>query len=637
MIMKKKIMSVALAFGLMFGTAASLPQNALNDASVVSASSEETFIKDDFKFYKSGSYCFLVDYVGKAGNITLPSTVNGKKIDNIGPESFSKNKKITGVTIPGSWDSKEMNWCNFRDCPNLKEVTALNGVEGLSYNGFANCTSLKKVTLPNSFKFLGTGITNFLRCTSFTEYVIDKTNKNYTSVNGVIYTKDMKTLVRCPAGLKKLTVPSTVETIRYAAFYGCTALEQITLPDSLKVIEQGAFDMCENLKEINIPEGVTTIGMCAFSGCKNLKSITIPSSAKYIGGEIFGGLISKKQLQQMKVYCYKGTEGEKFAKGEIAYSIKMDCKLLPPYQRSAGANRYDTASLISQQMYKSTAKTVVLATGLDFHDALLAVPLANAYNAPLLLTTQTQVTKQTEAELARLKPSKVIIVSTNGAVGAKVTTTLKKYNPTVIEGKTVFETSTKVAAALQKKTGKKPDTLFFATDSSFADALSVSPVAAIKKAPIIYLNNKKIDDKTAAYLKTVKGSVKNAYIVGGDGVISSTMMNNVAKSLGLTVNKTVQRVAGKNRYETCVAVNDKFADLLTGEGICVAKGLDFPDALAGGVYAAKTLQPLFLADGKLQENQVKYLASKNAKTVTVFGGTGALPGDLLQNVSKASV
>ncbi len=307
--------------------------------------------------------------------------------------------------------------------------------------------------------------------------------------------------------------------------------------------------------------------------------------------------------------------------------------------RFAGANRYDTAALISQGEYKNGTGTVVIATGLDFHDALVAVPLANAYGAPLLLTTDKQVTKQTETELARLKAKKVIIVSTNGAVGSKVKAALANYNPTMISGKTCFETASKVATALQKKAGKAPDTIFFATDSAFADALSASPIVAVKNAPIIYLKNKgSIDSATANYLKSVKGKVKNAYIIGGDGVISDAMMKNVATALGLTVNKTVVRVAGANRYETCVAVNKKFKSVVSSDGICVAKGLDFPDALAGGVYAAKNGQALFLADGKkLQDVQNIYLKGKNASKITVFGGTGAVNDELVKVIAQASI
>jgi putative cell wall-binding protein len=116
------------------------------------------------------------------------------------------------------------------------------------------------------------------------------------------------------------------------------------------------------------------------------------------------------------------------------------------------------------------------------------------------------------------------------------------------------------------------------------------------------------------------------------------MMKNVASALGLKVGSTVQRVAGANRYETCVAVNKKFKSVLSSDGICVAKGLDFPDALAGGVYAAKTRQALFLADGKkLQDVQSSYLKGKNAAKITVFGGTGAVPDDLVKIIAKASV
>ncbi len=637
--MKKKILSGVLAFAMLFGTAAALPQNELTDTNVVSASSDGTKVYKNFKYsestYEGKTEIYLFDYVGKSGTITLPSKINGKTVEHLGFTSFGNNKTITNVTIPGT--IKDQNVFSFSKCPNLKEVTFLNGVEQLSYMGFENCNSLKKVTLPDSINFKSYSVTAFNDCPSFNEFVVNKTNKKYTTVDGVVYTKDLKTLVKCPSGKTKITVPGTVETIGYGAFCGCTKLEQVILPDSLKKIGASAFDYCKSLKEINIPDGVTSIDQFAFSYCTSLQSITIPSSVKYFGFLFLGPNTEKEQLKKITIYCYKGSEAEKYAKGNNDFdSFKFNYKLLPPYQRSAGANRYDTAALISQQMYKTSSKTVVLATGLDYKDALIAVPLANAYKAPLLLTAQNQVTNQTEAELKRLKATKVIIVSTNGAVGSKVITALKKYNPTVIEGKTCFETATKVASALQKKTGKAPDTVFFATDSSYADALSASPVAAVKNAPIIYLNNNKIDDKTAAYLKTVKGKVKNAYIIGGDGVISNAMMKKVATALGLKAGSTVQRVAGANRYETCVAVNNKFKSVLTGTGICVAKGLDFPDALAGGVYAAKMKQPLFLADNKLQENQVKYLVSKKAKSVTVFGGTGALPGELMLNISKAS-
>ena len=160
---------------------------------------------------------------------------------------------------------------------------------------------------------------------------------------------------------------------------------------------------------------------------------------------------------------------------KVAYTIENTEAVV---KRIAGANRYETAAKISEEMYQaSDTDTAILVTGLDFHDALVAVPLARAYDAPLLLATEKHI--------------KVIVVSTNGAIGAKAKAELAGYDITAIEGKNCFETASKVAKALQTKTKKAPDTIFFATDSAYADALSASPVAAIKGAPIIYLNNKK--------------------------------------------------------------------------------------------------------------------------------------------------
>lgn len=307
--------------------------------------------------------------------------------------------------------------------------------------------------------------------------------------------------------------------------------------------------------------------------------------------------------------------------------------------RYYGSNRFGTAVSISKSLKKSS-NYVIIASGMTYHDALVAVPLAKAYDAPLLLSTDKQLTPQTKAELKRLKAKNVIVISTNGAIGASAKKELAalKLKTTYIQGKTCYETATKVANALKTKRNKAPDTIFFATDSSFADALSASPVAAIKGAPIIYLkNNGSLDKATANYLKSVKGKVKNAYIIGGNGVISDAMMKTVATKLGLTVNKTVQRVYGKNRYETCVAVNNKFKTVLSSKEICVAKGLDFPDALSGGVFAAMKKQPLFLADGKsLSDIQKKYLKTKKAKKINIFGGTGAVSDTLVDVIAQAS-
>ena len=124
-------------------------------------------------------------------------------------------------------------------------------------------------------------------------------------------------------------------------------------------------------------------------------------------------------------------------------------------------------------------------------------------------------------------------------------------------------------------------------------------------------------------------------------------MNAVSKNVEKAVlsalgKKSATRFAGDNRYETCVKINKTFAKTLTGKSLCIAKGYNFPDALAGGVFAAKIKAPLFLADkldakATISKTQSSYLKSKNPSKLYIFGGETAVPTQLVKTIAKASV
>ena len=316
----------------------------------------------------------------------------------------------------------------------------------------------------------------------------------------------------------------------------------------------------------------------------------------------------------------------------------------------AGSDRAQTASLISSGMYK-TADTVIIATGFDFHDALAAVPLASAYNAPLLLADRDNLSDKTINEIKRLKAKNVIVVATttakdnNGydaAIRNNVYKQLKelKVKVTKLDGANYYATAKKVADQLKTKSKKAPTSVFVTTDKNYADALSASPVAAILNAPIIYVKpTGALDSNTKNYLASIKKSVKDVYIVGGVNAVSKSVEKSVLSVLG---KKSATRFAGDNRYDTCVLVNKSFAKNLTGKSVCIAKGYNFPDALAGGVFAAQQKAPLFLADiiggkAELSKTQSSYLKSKNPGKLYIFGGETAVPTALVKTVAKACV
>ena len=199
-----------------------------------------------------------------------------------------------------------------------------------------------------------------------------------------------------------------------------------------------------------------------------------------------------------------------------------------------------------------------------------------------------------------------------------------------IAGKTRFGTATAIA----EKLNDNPTEVFFVYGLGYADALSVSPVAALKNAPIIYLTQDgELNEDTAAYLEKIKGKVKNVYVIGGEGVISKSMMNKAIDALGL---KSAKRIYGSNRYSTCIEVNLAFASVLTGKEICIATGTNFPDALAGGVLAARKAVPLILASDVLGSWEYELIKSRKPNMFYVFGGKSVVKTSYLKEAAYAA-
>ena len=126
---------------------------------------------------------------------------------------------------------------------------------------------------------------------------IDDNNEHFCDVDGVLFTKDMKTLLFYPLakGLQTVkddngndiqfseySVPDGVETIRTKAFYKCDKITKIIIPDTVKTIEEKAFFRCSSLKELTLSKNVEYIAKDSFGFCSTLNEINIPSTIKQI-------------------------------------------------------------------------------------------------------------------------------------------------------------------------------------------------------------------------------------------------------------------------------------------------------------------------------------------------------------------
>ena len=252
----------------------------------------------------------ITDYNGSAKTVDIPEKINGKSVTSIGNCAFRYCTSLTSITIPNS--VMEIGSSAFSGCSSLTSITIPNSVTEIGVYAFKGCTSLTSITIPNSVTNIGDS--TFWGCSSLTAIYVAVDNKNYTSVNGVLFNKDKTALICYPAGktdksynitnsvtsigdyafngcssLTSVTIPNSVTEIGGSAFVGCASLKSITMPNSVTSIGDMAFYKCSSLTSITIPDSVTSIGSSAFSDCSKLRSITIPNSVTSIGAWAFNG------------------------------------------------------------------------------------------------------------------------------------------------------------------------------------------------------------------------------------------------------------------------------------------------------------------------------------------------------------
>ncbi len=180
------------------------------------------------------------------------------------------------------------------EVPNKSTVTVIeipDEYEGVPVTEIAdfsafNLEYVTEIKIGKNVKEIGTwSMTNNQHLKGFT---VDEENPYFCSVDGVIYTKDMKTLVYCPPTLEgEYEILEGVEVIRSKAFYKCSKLGSVILPQTVTIIEEKAFFRCEAMESVALAASLKEIGKDAFSYCYGLTEIDIPESIKGIGDYAF--------------------------------------------------------------------------------------------------------------------------------------------------------------------------------------------------------------------------------------------------------------------------------------------------------------------------------------------------------------
>ena len=240
---------------------------------------------------------------------------------------FKDRAELCGFT-----DSKKQNGgvleipAEYKGLP----VTALRYVEEGAETRYNSL--LTRLIIPKTVRSIDTDFLNHYW--SLTELEADPENDAYACDDGVLFTKDKKTLVFYPgrkAGAE-YRIPDGVVTLGYRGFYLNGNIQKIVMPSSLRVIDKQCFTSCRGLREAVFNKGLREINDLAFSYCR-LENVKLPDTVEWIGSsafmlhEGFGELVLPDKLQRAGYNAFGADYDQSFYQEAIRIPSKLKLEL----------------------------------------------------------------------------------------------------------------------------------------------------------------------------------------------------------------------------------------------------------------------------------------------------------------------
>ena len=286
-------------------------------------------------------------------------------------------------------------------------------------------------------------------------------------------------------------------------------------------------------------------------------------------------------------------------------------------ERIAGPNRYSTARRGAIAYLEKTGRSyfenVIVASGMDYADALAGSYLAVKLDAPILLVNDSTAGQLADYLAGVLNiDSKVYILGGTGAVSDKlpgILTEIGLPEEQIIRlaGQNRYLTN----ISILNEVGFEGEDLLVCYGRNYADSLSASAVGKP-----IFLVGSTLTEEQKAFLSEYGHSFKNVYAIGGTGVISDALIQEIAGYVGVEP----KRAAGQNRFLTSVAVAEEFFGVESVDCVYLAYARNYPDGLAGGPLAYLDDAPLLLVTDSNYADAERYAASVGAEKCTIMGG-----------------
>lgn len=321
--------------------------------------------------------------------------------------------------------------------------------------------------------------------------------------------------------------------------------------------------------------------------------------------------------------------------GNMSEPVSIEFELLrgePTTVRVSGINRFKTAVAASVKAFPDGADTVVIATGRNWPDALGGTALAGVVDGPILLTDTFAMPADVLAEVERLGATQAYVLGGERAVGPDVVADLEDLmgdgSVTRLWGDSRYETAATIADEVIMLHPEYDGTILVATGANYPDALAAAPLATHRGWPMVLAN----PDGSLI----VPDAATSAVLLGGTGVVSGAVE---AALGGLLGDENVVRRGGSDRYATAAMIASFGVNRgLRWEGVGLATGTSFADALAGGAMLGHMRSPLLLTPGDRLSVSARAPLSVNRRfiqTITIIGGTNAISDDVRSAALRA--
>ena len=234
-------------------------------------------------------------------------SVNIPNVETIGKNAFYECISLTSIDAPKLKTIEESafggrNYPPYTACNSLSEVNIpsveymgtgafqgcaflvsidISSLKNAESEVFRRCPALESVIVPDHIDIADM----FMMCENIKEYLVSETS-DYASEDGVLYSKDMKTLVRVPPawGVVNFIVPEGVETLNDRVFKGYAKLVTVDISNVTEMRDE-TFYGCTSLVTVDISQFVT-VGDRTFYGCTSLEYIDL-SMITYVGDQAF--------------------------------------------------------------------------------------------------------------------------------------------------------------------------------------------------------------------------------------------------------------------------------------------------------------------------------------------------------------